>query len=47
MHAWRELILLELLLAGNLCQVELVEVVDGLLELEDVPGDERVHAVGL
>ena len=48
MHAWRELILLKLLpfglLAGDLHQVELDE---GLLELEDVPGDELVRAVGL
>ena len=51
MHAWRELILLKLLpfglLAGDLYQVELDEVVEGLLELEDVPGNGLVQAVGL
>ena len=48
LFAWRELILLKLLpfglLTGDLYQVELDE---GLLELEDLPGHELVHAVGL
>ena len=50
MSAWRELLVLNLpphrLLDGDLSEVELVEVVEGLLELLDVPDDGRVQGAG-